>query len=181
MIRKRVRGGKGSIGDVAFSKQKERETLIVENPRGREMIWPISIYMIASIAIACWATFNNGWTTGLCAIATSVLYVIAGARFKAIALHQDGGKGEGRARHFAIRFRGIMACFGIMLLAEWPARNFSLQIYGHVLSGKLWGLIGSGELWGLIGFATGFYAYRRTMTKAERDAEDGELKNERNF
>jgi hypothetical protein len=47
------------------------------------MFWPIYIYLILSITIAGLATFNVGWSTGLHAIATSLLFIVAGGGLKA--------------------------------------------------------------------------------------------------
>jgi hypothetical protein len=96
------------------------------------MFWPIYVYLIASLAIAGSAAFNVGWWPGLYTIATSFLFLVAGGGLKASLWWGDKAQKIG----------GSVVAVLLAALAQWLSSGFSVQLFGHPLSGGLWGWVG---------------------------------------
>jgi len=96
------------------------------------MFWPISIYLLLSLAIALTGWLDAGFTVGLSAIGTSVLSISAGGGLKASLLWGDKAQKIG----------GPLIAAIVMALALWISRGFSVQLSGYILSGTMWGWIG---------------------------------------
>jgi hypothetical protein len=96
------------------------------------MFWPIYIYLIMSVTIAGSATYHVGWSAGLRAIAVSFLFLVAGGGLKASLWWGDKAQKIG----------GCVVAVLLAALAQWLSSGFSVQLFGHPLSGRLWGWIG---------------------------------------
>jgi hypothetical protein len=98
----------------------------------REMFWPIYVYVIASLTIAGSAALNAGLGPAAYAITTSFLFLMAGGGWKASLLWGDKAQKIG----------GSVVAVLIVALAQWLSSGFSVDLFGHALSGAAWGWIG---------------------------------------
>jgi hypothetical protein len=96
------------------------------------MFWPIFAYLVMSIVIAGSAGLKVGLSVGLYAIATSSLALIAGGGMKASLWWGDKAQKVG----------GSVIAFALMALAQWLFSGFTVQLFGHFLSGGQWAWIG---------------------------------------
>jgi hypothetical protein len=101
---------------------------------GGKSFWPIFIYFVMSIAIAGSAAFNASWHAGVYTITASFLFLVAGGGLRASLWWGDKAQ----------RIGGTIVAVLLVVLAQWLSRGFSVQLFGHYLSGQLWGWIGFG-------------------------------------
>ena len=98
----------------------------------------IALFFLFTLVLAISAVIQAGWAAGLSLLAVSLLSLIAGVRIHSAVRCEDWSKGE--ARNLAIV--GIIISVAIVAVTQWLlASRFSVQFFGHQLSGETWGWI----------------------------------------
>ena len=95
------------------------------------MVWLVTAYVFASIAIAVSAGVNAGVSAGLCAIGASALFTVAG-----------GGLKASFAGDMTQKIGGSVIALVLVLAGRWLSNGFSVMLFGTRLSGEEWGWIG---------------------------------------
>ena len=96
------------------------------------MFYFIQAYLVLSIGIAITGGLHAGWIAGLSAIGTSAFSLIAGGGLKSV--FRWGDKDQ--------KIYCPLIAAVLMGLVYWMSGNFSVQFFGHSLTGITWGCIG---------------------------------------
>jgi hypothetical protein len=98
------------------------------------MVWPIYVYLVATVLVAGSAAIKVGWAPGLYAALVGILSFIAGGGLKASVLW--GSRAQ--------KIGGTFVAGLIVVLAQWLSSGFSVRLFHYQLDGSMWGWIGFG-------------------------------------
>ncbi len=98
-----------------------------------DTFWPIYIYFICSIIMALGLLFRGEVKFALCLFGTSMLSLTAAGGLKFGLLWGD------KSQRIGVPIVALL----IFAIAYWLSAGFSVQLFGHYISGLTWGIIGA--------------------------------------
>ena len=98
-----------------------------------DTFWPIYIYFICSIIMALGFLLRGEVKFALCLFGTSMLSLTAAGGLKFGLLWGD------KSQRIGVPIVALL----IFAIAYWLSAGFSVQLFGHYISGLTWGIIGA--------------------------------------